>query len=174
MEDSDDDYQRRESETHRLDRHWNELLQELRVTQTAAQIIGGFLFTLPFQQRFASLDTWDKALYLGLVLLAAATTIITLLPVAVHRRVFRRHQRGSLVRLADRASKTVLVLLPLLVAGALTLTVDVVAGRTAATLCAVAAVGVLVILFVTVAFIGPRVHAVVEDVQKEGDREERR
>ena len=133
MEDSHDDYQRRESETHRLDRHWNELLQELRVTQTAAQIIGGFLFTLPFQQRFASLDTWDKALYLGLVLLAAATTIITLLPVAVHRRVFRRHQRGSLVGLADRASKTVLVLLPLLVAGTLTFTVDVVAGRTAAT-----------------------------------------
>uniref|UniRef100_UPI0025903EE8 DUF6328 family protein n=1 Tax=Arthrobacter sp. TaxID=1667 RepID=UPI0025903EE8 len=118
------------------------------------------------QQRFASLDTWDKALYLGLVLLAAATTIITLLPVAVHRRVFRRHQRGSLVGLADRASKTVLVLLPLLVAGTLTFTVDVVAGRTAATLSAVATLGVLALLFVTVAFIGPRVHAAVDDVEE--------
>jgi len=169
MNDSDDDYRRRESETHRLDRHWSELLQELRVTQTAAQIIGGFLFTLPFQQRFSSLDDWDKGLYLALVLLAAAITIITLLPVAVHRRVFRHHQRGSLVGLADRASKTVLVLLPLLVAGALTFTVDVVAGRTAATVCAVVAGGVLALLFLAVAFVGPRVHAAVEDVKEEED-----
>src|SRR5438132_337730 len=42
---------RGESELERLDRNWNELLQELRVVQTGVQLLTGFLLTLPFQQR---------------------------------------------------------------------------------------------------------------------------
>ena len=34
-----------------VDRNWNELLQELRVTQTGLQILTGFLVSIPFQQR---------------------------------------------------------------------------------------------------------------------------
>ena len=51
--DSTDDG-RDESAADRLDRNWNELLQELRVMQTGVQILSGFLLTVPFQQRF----TW--------------------------------------------------------------------------------------------------------------------
>lgn len=41
----------REGETtaERIDRNWNEMLQELRVAQTGVQILSGFLLTLPFQ-----------------------------------------------------------------------------------------------------------------------------
>ena len=50
---------RDESEDERLDRNWDELLQELRVTQTGLQLLSGFLLTLPFTQVFGGLD--DRA-----------------------------------------------------------------------------------------------------------------
>ena len=47
--------QRDETETQRLDRNWNSLLQELRVVQTGVQILTGFLLTLPFHDGFEEL-----------------------------------------------------------------------------------------------------------------------
>ena len=41
--------ERDETAAERMDRNWNELLQELRVTQTGVQILSAFLLTLPFQ-----------------------------------------------------------------------------------------------------------------------------
>ncbi len=37
------------------DRKWEDLLQELRVMQTGAQLTAGFLLTLPFQDVF-----WER------------------------------------------------------------------------------------------------------------------
>jgi hypothetical protein len=65
---------RRETPAERSDRNWNELLQELRVTQTGVQILTGFLLTLPFQERFEDLDDHQRTLYLILVALAVLTT----------------------------------------------------------------------------------------------------
>lgn len=62
---------RDETQNERMDRNWNELLQELRVTQTGTQILSGFLLTLVFQPRFASLDALQRGLYVALVILAA-------------------------------------------------------------------------------------------------------
>ncbi|WP_291053049.1 DUF6328 family protein, partial [Herbiconiux sp.] len=42
---------RDETENERLDRNWNELLQELRVIQTGTQILTGFLLAAVFQSR---------------------------------------------------------------------------------------------------------------------------
>ena len=44
-----------ESADERLDRNWNELLQELRVAQTGVQILTGFLLTIPFTPVFDEL-----------------------------------------------------------------------------------------------------------------------
>ena len=49
-----------ESESERLTRNLNELLQELRVTQTGVQILTGFLLTLPFSNRFNDLDSVQR------------------------------------------------------------------------------------------------------------------
>ena len=54
-----------ESESERLTRNLNELLQELRVTQTGVQILTGFLLTLPFTNRFADLDDVQRLAYLA-------------------------------------------------------------------------------------------------------------
>ena len=76
---------RNETVTEGLDRNWNELLQELRVTQTGVQILAGFLLTLPFQQRFTELDDLQTTAYLvslSCAVLATALLATSLLPVA--------------------------------------------------------------------------------------------
>ena len=58
---------RDESLNERMDRNWNEILQELRVTQTGTQIFTGFLLTIAFQARFSELTTFQIRTYLVLV-----------------------------------------------------------------------------------------------------------
>jgi len=137
----DDD--RNETETERLDRKWNDMLQELRVMQTGAQLTAGFLLTLPFQQNFSKLDGFQRDLYLVLVLLAALTTAVVVAPVAVHRRVSGQHVKERLVVTAHRLIGAGLACLGLLVTGMVFLIFDVVVDRSFA---AVAAGGVAVVL----------------------------
>ena len=59
---------RDETKAERLDRNWNDMLQELRVVQTGVQLLSGFLLTLPFTERFGDIDVWQQRLYLALVL----------------------------------------------------------------------------------------------------------
>jgi hypothetical protein len=62
-----DDVERHETSTQRLDRNWSSLLQDLWVVQTGVQSLTGFLLTLPFQQRFDTLDDTMRMLYLATV-----------------------------------------------------------------------------------------------------------
>ena len=97
--DADD---RNESPTERLDRNWNELLQELRVIQTGVQLLTGFLLTLPFQQKFGSVASGQRAVYLATGACSIVATVFLQAPVVVHRFLFRRHRRAETVRLAHR------------------------------------------------------------------------
>ncbi|HEY6743662.1 MAG TPA: DUF6328 family protein [Lapillicoccus sp.] len=97
--------QRDETATERADRNWDELLQELRVTQTGIQILSGFLLTLPFQQRFTALDGPLRTLFLVAVALATVSTGLVVAPVAAHRMLFRKHQKIALVETSDRLAK---------------------------------------------------------------------
>lgn len=124
-------YERDESVSERLDRNWAELLQELRVSQTGVQLIAGFLLTLPFQSKFYDLSTFDRNLYLVLVVLAACTIALTLAPISIHRRLFRQHVKERLVTAAHRIMRLILVGISLLISGITMLIFDVVIGRTA-------------------------------------------
>ena len=141
---------RNESAIEKLDRNWMELLQELRVLQTGVQILAGFLLTLPFQSRFESLDDFQVTLYLANVALAALTTALILLPVSVHRRLFRLHLRAALVASADRIAKAALAGIGLLSVGTSALVFDVAAGRTAGLTAGAMLLAVLLILLVYV------------------------
>ena len=123
---------RNETVDQRMDRNWNELLQELRVTQTGVQILTGFLLTLPFQQRFAALTSFQRGTYLTLVILAAVATGLIVAPVSLHRILFRKHLKAELVSAADRLARDGLVVLALVIAGTTFLVFDVVVGRTGA------------------------------------------
>lgn len=141
---------RNESLVEKLDRNWMELLQELRVLQTGVQILAGFLLTLPFQARFETLDDFQVTLYLGNVTLAALTTALILLPVSVHRRLFRQHLRAALVSSADRIAKVALGGIGLLSVGTSALVFDVTAGRAAGITAGAVLLATLLILLVYV------------------------
>lgn len=137
---------RPETEEQRADRNWNEILQELRVTQTGTQIISGFLLTIAFQQRFTRLDSIQVGFYLALVFLAAACTLLGLGPVALHRELFRHHGKIETVELANRMLRTTLVLVGLLTCGGVAFIFDVTLGLTAAVVAGVAALVLMVSL----------------------------
>lgn len=141
---------RDETPDRRADRNWNELLQELRVMQTGVQVITGFLLTLPFQQRFGELDSYQRVLYLVLISLAVATTGVLVAPVSVHRAVFRQGLKTSLVTASDRLTRVGLLMLGLVVTGTAVLAFDVVLGRTAGVVVGVLAAALLVGLWVLV------------------------
>lgn len=120
---------RNETPEERSDRNWNELLQEFRVMQTGVQILTGFLLILPFQDRFAELDRIQVAIYLVLVLLAVATTVVVVAPVSVHRVLFQRRLKMETVLAGDAIAKVALALLALVVVGVVLLVFDVVTTR---------------------------------------------
>lgn len=123
---------RNETEQERLDRKWVDQLQELRVMQTGVQLLAGFLLTLPFQTAFGDLDSYQRAHYLGLVLLAALTTLCVVTPVSVHRRLSGQQVKERVVANAQIALTTAVGGVALLVVGIVTFIFDVVVGRVAA------------------------------------------
>lgn len=131
MNEQDTTPDRPETPEQRSDRNWNELLQELRVMQTGVQILTGFLLILPFQSRFADLDEFQHTVYLVLVLVSITATGLLVAPVALHRALFRKHLKRSVVTGGDRLTRAGLVLLAVALAGTALLVFDVVLGRTA-------------------------------------------
>jgi Family of unknown function (DUF6328) len=146
----DDGKSEDESRRERLERNWDQLLQELRVTQTGVQLLTGFLLTLPFQQKFASLDTVQVTIYLVTVGCAAAATALIIAPVAFHRIVFRQHEKHWLVRAAHVLAFGGLSGLALAVVGVIWLIFDVVLGRTASTAAGAVTAAVFAVLWLAV------------------------
>jgi O-antigen/teichoic acid export membrane protein len=132
---------RHETPDQTLDRNWAELLQELRVVQTGVQLLTGFLLTLPFQQRFQSLGSDERHLYLTVVVLAAAATILLIAPVPMHRVLFRQHERDALVAVAHWCALLGSLFLAAALVGVNGLIFDVVIGSSAATWAAAATAG---------------------------------
>jgi len=102
---------RHESPEERADRRWAELLQEVRVIQTGVQILFGFLLTVAFTPRFATLEQTDKTIYVVTVLLGAATTGALVGTVTFHRLVAGHRLKPETVLWASRLSLVGIVLL---------------------------------------------------------------
>lgn len=141
---------RDESTTERLDRNWEELLQELRVTQTGVQILAGFLLTLPFQQRFTTLTSLERGIYAASVLCAVAATVLLIAPVSSHRLLFRRHEKGVLVTMANRFAKAGLAMLAATIALVVLLVFSVIINQLTGLLVAGAVTVIFVLLWVVV------------------------
>ena len=145
---------RDETPDERSDRNWNEMLQETRITQTGTQILGGFLLTIAFQPRFATLSTFQHVIYLALVLAATLTTALALAPVYMHRRLFRRRQKALVVQYGHRLLSCALVGLAVVMTGTVLLIFDVAVGLKGGV---VAAAGVLLAIVLLAAL--PTRHA---------------
>jgi Family of unknown function (DUF6328) len=141
---------RGETPAQQADRNWQDILQELRVTQTGVQLLTAFLLSLPFQQRFTILDTAQKRLYLAVVLLSIGATGLLLMPVSVHRAVFRHEEKAALVTVANRTAQAGLALLALAVSGAVTLIFDIVENMLTGLIFGMATLLVLIVLWAAV------------------------
>ena len=139
---------RNESQDERMDRNWNEMLQELRVTQTGTQILTGFLLAIAFQNRFEDLSTFQHRVYLILVLIAVLTTAMGLAPVNLHRGLFRKHAKPVVVRTAHIILRIALVGVGLVLTGTVLLIFDVVVDRRSALIAAGSTLLVVIVIAV--------------------------
>jgi O-antigen/teichoic acid export membrane protein len=140
-----DDYTRDESEAHRIDRNYNEMLQELRVAQTGVQILFAFLLGIAFQQRFATVNGFERVTYVVTLTCAAAAAILLIAPVAVHRVLFRQHRKEDLIELTGRLTGAGLVSLALAMISAVLLVATFAANLTAGVIIAAALAALLVL-----------------------------
>ena len=140
-----------ESSGQRLDRHWNELLQELRLAQTGTQILFAFLLSIAFQNRFQDADNFTHFVYACTLIASALAVALFLAPISLHRIVYRQGLRDRLVTIADYLLRAGLVFLVAAVCGGLLIALDVVVSRPVA-------IGVVIAVlawFVTFWFIIP-------------------
>lgn len=120
---------REETETERLDRNWNDILQETRVVQTGTQILTGFLLAIAFQQRFEDLDGYQLTVYLVLVSFAALATILAIAPVSLHRTLFRQRAKKHIVATANVLLIATLAAVLVTLSGTAVLIFDMVVGH---------------------------------------------
>ncbi|HET8601660.1 MAG TPA: DUF6328 family protein [Segeticoccus sp.] len=118
-----------ESEHDRLARNWNELLQELRVSQTGVQILFAFLLGVAFTQPFSRTTDVQRAMYFVSLLSTACAVALLIAPVAYHRLLFRRRARPELIRAGNRFAIGGLCFIALAIISAVFLVTDFVLGR---------------------------------------------
>lgn len=115
-----------ESDDERNNRNLADLLQELRVAGLGVQVLFGFLLSLPFTVRFTTLNEPERDLYRASLLCAALSTALLVSPVAYHRWVFRRHEKGRLLKIANVQALLGLLMVALAISSAIWLVLSVV------------------------------------------------
>lgn len=137
-----------ETETERLDRNFDELLQELRVSQTGTQILFAFLLGVAYTSPFRQADAFVHIVYSATLLLSAVAAALFIAPVAMHRTLFRQGRKGQLVQVSSRLALAGIYLLLLALTGAVLLALDDPLGRPAALILSAGVFFVLVLLWV--------------------------
>lgn len=105
----------------RVNRKWNEVLQETRVAQTGVSILFGFLLSVAFTSLFRDLELLDRAIYVVTVVLAASATASLIAPVSIHRFLSGLRMKDEIVDAAGRLMACGMVLLALTICGTLLL-----------------------------------------------------
>jgi hypothetical protein len=113
-----------ETEHERITRNWNELLQELRVSQTGVQILFAFLRGVAFTRPFEQATSVQRGLYFTALIATAFAVGLLIAPVAYHRILFRQRSRRELVTLANRFAIGGLVFTAIAVVAAVGLVAD--------------------------------------------------
>jgi hypothetical protein len=111
------------------------------------QILTGFLLTLPFTQKFGSLDTVQRDAYLAVLVGAVLATGLIIAPVAFHRTLFRQGEKEWLVNAANWSARGGLAALALTMSGVVFLVFDVVTDRTLGTIAGVVALAFFTLLW---------------------------
>ncbi|WP_407555398.1 DUF6328 family protein [Streptomyces sp. Pv4-95] len=118
--------EQREPARERVNRRWNEILQETRVAQTGVQILFGFLLSVAFTPYFHELRTFDHVVYVITVVLGASGTGALIAPVSIHRFLSGQRMKDDIISIAGRLMVCGMVLLALTIGGTLLLLLHVV------------------------------------------------
>lgn len=110
---------RDESAAERLDRNLDELTGELRVVVTGVQVLFAFLLVVPFDQRFARVDGFQRSLYFATLVLAGLAGALVLAPSAHHRLLFRHGNKRRIVAVANRMATYGIATMAVAIGGAL-------------------------------------------------------
>ncbi|MEE1930113.1 DUF6328 family protein [Streptomyces sp. TRM 70351] len=110
----------------RVNRRWNEVLQETRVAQTGVQILFGFLLGVAFTPHFHKLGAFEHTVYVITVILGASATGALIAPVSIHRFLSGRRLKEDIVAVAGRLMICGMVLLALTIGATLLLILSVV------------------------------------------------
>jgi cation transport ATPase len=117
--------ERTEEEQERLNRQMTELLNELRVAMPGVQVLFGFLLAVPFQQRFATVSSFQRDVYFVTLVAAATATAFLIAPSAYHRIAFQQHDKPRIIRVGTVQFICGLVALAVAMNGAVLLVTDV-------------------------------------------------
>ncbi|KAF3469203.1 DUF6328 family protein [Streptomyces sp. Tu 3180] len=115
-----------ETPRERVNRRWNEIMQETRVAQTGVQILFGFLLSVAFTPLFHDLGTFDHVVYVITVVSGAAATASLIAPVSIHRFLSGQRMKDETVRAAHRLMMCGMVLLAVTIGCTLLLILHVV------------------------------------------------
>jgi cation transport ATPase len=116
---------RSDEEQQRLNRQMTELLNELRVAMPGVQVLFAFLLAVPFQQRFQTVNAFQRDVYLFTLLAAATATAFLVAPSAYHRIAFQAHEKERIIQMGTRQVVCGIVALAVAMTGAVLLVTDV-------------------------------------------------
>jgi cation transport ATPase len=133
---------RSEQEQERLNRQMTELLNELRVAMPGVQVLFAFLLAVPFQQRFSTVNAFQRDVYFVTLIAAAVATAFLIAPSAYHRIAFQQHDKPRIIKLGTVQFVCGLVALAVAMNGAVLLVTDVLFKETTV-IVTVAAIGSL-------------------------------
>ena len=116
--------ERSEEEQERLNRQLMELLQELRVAIPGVQVLFGFLLTVPFQQRFQQVTSFQETTYFVTLIASAVATALFIAPGAFHRMTFQQREKPNIIHVGTGQMLLGLAALAVAINGAVLLVSD--------------------------------------------------
>jgi hypothetical protein len=129
---ADHDPSDEEQESERNSRRLLELLQEVRVATAGVQILFGFLLAVPFQQGFEQISSFQRHIYLVVLVCTALSSALLIAPTAVHRLLFCRGHKPQIIEYANQMVIWGLILLAVAMIGVVLLLTHVIFGPDAA------------------------------------------
>jgi hypothetical protein len=130
----------------------NELLSELRVALPGAQVLLGFLLTVPFATRFGRTTELERVTLYVCLLFTVAGTLLLMAPSVYHRLRWREGGKSDVVLVAHRLFLAGSSFLGAGIVAAVFLIGDVLFGTTAAAITA----GVVAVCVALVWYVLPR------------------
>jgi VIT1/CCC1 family predicted Fe2+/Mn2+ transporter len=88
------------------------------------QVLFAFLLAVPFQQRFETVNGFQRDVYLATLLAAATATAFLIAPSAYHRIAFQEHEKERIIQMGTRQFVCGIVALALAMTGAVLLVTD--------------------------------------------------